>query len=324
MSNLEREEQIRAHTERAAQRLMRAGENLALRQITGGAQRGNVPPWPGSDDPDFHGTLAAIWLWSRAHALANDDAFVPHVSAAWGFVQNAWPRFVPKALGDGTTDEAAYDCALVLRAALADSARNPRSDALALAETAARLIAVYLSDLDDFRGREFRDPGFLAWTLAEFARAREDRGLAATARRFVERAFGMKAPPPFASEPAAGDGLFDFSSTTATRVLAVLATEGATPFVGAWLRERVAPHAPRGLLARALDENCWNACVATALGRGYLVATDPALFAAHQRMLSELDDRAGDGVAMGRAQGFSDETQAAFYYGLALDALVRE
>src|SRR5205823_8254629 len=133
------------------------------------------------------------------------------------------------------SDEAAYDCAMVLRAALVE--RRPGSrDLAALTESAARLLSVYLSDLDELTGREFRDPGFLAWSLADHAREIGERGLLSTARRFIDRAFGMKAPATFAAEPASTGGLFDFSSTTANRVMAVLSGEGATPFVGAWLR----------------------------------------------------------------------------------------
>ena len=114
----------------------------------------------------------------------------------------------------------------------------------ALVARAARVLAAHLGALHDLSGREFKDPGFLARALVEHARAVEDRGLLAAGHKFVERAFGMRPPPPFAEEPSPGSGLFDFSSTTATRVLAVLAAEGNTPFVGAWLRERVVPIVP--------------------------------------------------------------------------------
>jgi hypothetical protein len=211
---------------------------------------------------------------------------------------------------------------MVLRAALVD--RRPRGsrDLASLTENAARLLSVCLSDLDELTGREFKDPGFLAWNLSDYAREIGERGLQSTARRFIDRAFGMKAPPAFAAEPAASDGLFDFSSTTATRVMAVLSGEGATPFVGAWLRERVAGGAPSGFVSRPMDENTWNACAAAALGRAFVVSTDSRFFEAHQAIMAELDRRLEDG-ALGRAPGFSGETSATFYYALAVDALVK-
>jgi hypothetical protein len=317
----DRDERLRAWAGEAAARLARIGEALAARQISSGAAQGNVPPWPGADDQDFHGTLAAVWIWARAQKLTGEDRFAVNIGSAWSFVANAWKRFIPSALGASATDEAPYDCAMLLRAAALDRSQASE-DLRGQIESAARLLGVYLSDLDDLGGREFRDPGFLAWCLADYARETGDRGLLASARRFVDRAFGMKAPPAFSAEPAATDGLFDFSSTTSTRIHAVLAGEGATPFVGAWLRERVGASAPRELVSRPMDENAWNACVAAALGRAYVVATDTVFFDGHQAIIAELDRRA-EGAAISRHPGLPIETLATFYYALAVDSLVK-
>jgi hypothetical protein len=322
MTSASREETLRAWAGAAAERLVRAGEVLAARQSLSGQEPGNVPPWPGSDDLDFHGTLAAVWIWTRAEKLTGQDRFALNIAAGWSFVEKTWSQFIPTAIGPTTSDEAPYDCAMVLRAALVD--RQPRGgrDLTPLTENAARLLGVYLSDLDEVNGREFRDPGFLAWNLADHARELGERGLLATARRFVDRAFGMKAPPAFTAEPAAKDGLFDFSSTTATRIMAVLSAEGATPFVGAWLRERVAAGAPTELVSRPMDESTWNACAAVGLGRAFVISTDERFFDAHQAIMAVLESRLENG-ALGRAPGFSGETSATFYYALAVDALVK-
>jgi hypothetical protein len=322
MSSASREETLKAWAAAAAQRLVRAGEVLAARQILSGQEPGNVPPWPGSDDLDFHGTLAAVWIWTRAEKLTGQDRFALNIASGWSFVERSWSHFVPTAIGPTASDEAPYDCALVLRAALVDRGPRGARDVGALTESAARLLGVYLSDLDEVNGREFKDAGFLAWNLADYARDIGERGLLSTARRFIDRAFGMKAPPAFASEPASTGGLFDFSSTTATRIMAVLSGEGATPFVGAWLRERVAAGAPRTFVPRPMDENTWNACAAAALGRAFVISTDERFFDAHQAIMTELESRLEDG-ALGRAPGFSAETSATFYYALAVDALVK-
>ena len=329
MASVTREEQLRAYTALAAQKLQHAGETLALRQSGSGPHRGNVPPWSGCEDLDFHGTLHAVTLWARAQAAADNEMFAGHIAAAWRFVRSSWPRFVSSSLGGSSTDEAPYDCAMVLRAAVADGqAGNPEQRGefavRPLVEAAARLLGAHLNDLDDYSGRAFGDPGFLVWNLAEYARVVNDRALMAAARGFVDRAFGMKTLPPFAAEPVGRDGLFDFSSTTATRVLAVLAAEGSTPFIGAWLRERVAPAIHNGFVKRPRDENCWNACVAIALGKAYLVSTDPTFLRAHENVLAALDARVGPmSGTIGRQPGFEDETYATFYYGLALDSLMK-
>jgi hypothetical protein len=304
----------------------RAATGLALRQAGGAGTpgaggpslslRGNVGPWPGSTEADFHGTLAAIWLWARHQALSDQPRFAPNRAAGWGFVQKMWRSFVPEAIGPAASDEAAYDCAMVLRAAIAELPLETINEGRAeLVGGAARVLAAHLGELDKLSGRDFQDPGFLAWNLIEYARAVEDRGLLAAGRRFVERAFGMKAPPVFATEPETAGALFDFSSTTAMRVLAIIAAEGNTPFVGAWLRERVSSAIPPGFVKRIRDENCWNGSVAALLGRAYVVSTENRFLDAYRAIRAELDRRVGQPEAV--------DTLITFYTSLAADALVR-
>jgi hypothetical protein len=316
---------LKTHSAIAARHLGLAGAVLAARQPTAGANRGNIPPWPRAEDPDFHGTLAAIWLWARHHRLSGDSRFATNRAAAWAFVDGQGKRFVPESLDNAASDEAPYDCAMLLLAHGAERALTPSDGRRqALVARAAGVLAAHLTSLHDLSGREFKDPGFLARALLEHARAVEDRGLLAAGHKFVERAFGMRPPAPFAEEPAAQGGLFDFSSTIATRVLAVLAAEGSTPFVGAWLRERVAPIVPQGFTARRQDENTWNACAAWALGQAYVASTDPAFMQAYTEIMDELDRRDGDrDGALGRDRTVKEaETPATFYYALAVDALV--
>jgi hypothetical protein len=316
---------LKTHAPEAVRHLISAGKALAGRQVTSGPNRGNVPPWPGADDLDFHGTLSAIWIWARHQRLSGAPRFEDAREVAWGFVAGVAPQFIPDAIDHTATDEAAYDCALTLLAATAERALGPLlPERQALADRAARVLSTYLAGLEDLSGREFRDPGFLAYALIEYANAAGDRGLLAGGRKLVERAFGMKPPGSFGSEPAAAGGLFDFSSTTATRVLAVMAAEGNTPFVGAWLRERVAAGAPKGFIARRMDENTWNACAAWALGRAYVVSTDRRLLESYSEVMDEIEHRDSDrDGAIGRDRTVRvPETAATFYYALAVDALV--
>ena len=316
---------LKTYAPQAVRHLAAAGSVMADRQEPGGPRQGNVPPWPGADEPDFHGTLSAIWIWARHGRLSGARRFEAARDAAWGFVEANAGRFIPDAIDSTAGHETAYDCALALVSATAERDLGLLAPARqAVADRAARVLAIHVAELEDLSGREFRDPGFLAFALLDYARAVGDRGLAASGRKFVERSFGMKAPAPFASEPAAAVGLFDFSSTAATRILAVMAAEGNTPFVGAWLRERVASGVPRGFAARRLDENSWNACVAWALGRAYVVSTDPAFMEAYSEIMDELERRDGDrdgGISRDRTVRVP-ESAATFYYALAVDALV--
>jgi hypothetical protein len=286
--------------------------------------KGNVGPWPGSTDADFHGTLAAIWIWARHQGLSDEARFATNRAAGWSFVEKVWRSFIPEAIGPAASDEAAYDCAMVLRAAVAEltlgSGDGGRSELVA---GAARVLAAYLGELEELSGRDFQDPGFLAWNLIEYARAVEDRGLLAAGRRFVERAFGMKAPPVFATEPESAGALFDFSSTTAMRVLAIVASEGNTPFVGAWLRERVARAIPPGFVKRGRDEICWNGSVAALLGRAYVISTEARFLEAYRAIRAELERRTVPSEAAARAGADVTDTLVTFYASLGADALVR-
>ena len=111
---------LKTYANQAAQHFERAAASLALRQTATGSARGNVGPWPGCADLDFHGTLAAIWVWARHQALSGDDRFAANRAAGWMFVESEWRNFIPEAIGPAASDEAAYDCAMVLRAALAE------------------------------------------------------------------------------------------------------------------------------------------------------------------------------------------------------------
>ncbi|MGD0837226.1 MAG: hypothetical protein ABSB49_11355 [Polyangia bacterium] len=318
------EDKINPHRPKVLQELRSAGDVLAARQEMGGQARGNVPPWPGSSDSDFHGTLSAIWVWSAADNLRGEDRFSLNITSAWNFVEATWNDYIPRSLGAQASDEAAYDCAMVLRAWLAGQGHKAIDDETGRLERlaiAARLLGAYVTDLENLGGREFKDPGFLAWTLGDYARAVSDRGLGATARRFVDAAFGMKSPPAFASEVAVRDGLFDFSCTTATRVLAVIGAEGPIPFVGAWLRERVAPTVPQSFVARPMDENTWNCCAAASLGYAFSISTDPAFFDSYMTLMDELGRRAENG-ALGRMAGHVAETSATFYYAMAATSIL--
>ena len=74
----------------------------------------------------------------------------------------------------------------------------------------------------------------------------------------------------------------------------MVAAEGNTPFVGAWLRERIASGARRAFTSRRLDENSWNACVAWSLGRAYVIATDPVFLEGYTAILDEIERRDSD------------------------------
>src|SRR3712207_8293218 len=74
----------------------------------------------------------------------------PYTTLFRSFVESAWRRFIPDALDERATEEAPYDCAMVLRAVMADPDGRGRERE----SVAARLLAGYLSDLEDLRSEE--------------------------------------------------------------------------------------------------------------------------------------------------------------------------
>src|SRR5664279_2862904 len=98
---------LKTYTPQAISHLARSGAGLAARQMVSGPAAGNVPTWSESQDLDFHGTLAAIWIWARHQQLSGEAHFAAHRAAGWTFVESTARRFIPDAIGSASSDEAA-------------------------------------------------------------------------------------------------------------------------------------------------------------------------------------------------------------------------
>jgi hypothetical protein len=311
------------HRAQVIDHLAKTGRELELHLVeAAGPLRGNVSPWQNRDVEDFAGTLMAIWVWGRHEQLSGQRRFSDSRELAWRFVLEAAVRHLPEAPSSGDY-EAPFGCACLLRAALVDRACGSDDARQAMAELACGTLRAHLSALENADGREFRDPGFLVFCLAEYARAVGDPRAISTAARFADRHFGTRTPPPPAQEPSPDGAIFDFLSTSATRVLATLTALGETPFVGAWLRERVLPTMPPGFVPRPRDEHAWNASVAWLAGTGYAVTHDPRFLDPYLAIVAALRARDVDGDgALGRNADFPEgETLPTWAWAVAVDAL---
>src|SRR6185312_1598667 len=136
---------LKNYAQQAVRHLAAAGSVMVAHQATAGAHSGHVPPWPGAPDPDFHATLAAVWIWARHQRLSGVEKFTVARTAAWNFLLGAAPRFVPDAIDSATDDEAAFDCAMVLWAVAAEKTLG-RLDARRqlVADRAARVLSAHL------------------------------------------------------------------------------------------------------------------------------------------------------------------------------------
>ena len=255
---------------------------------------GTCPPWPGSDDVDFHGTLAAIWIWARHQRLSGANRYQGARSAAWTFVETNAKRFIPDAhrqrrrrrdrvrLRDGPDGAARPSGAWAA----------PTAKRQAIADRAARVLANHLGALEILGGREFSDPGFLA-LRARRVRARRRRSGPAGRRAQVRR-------PRFRHEGAddvrgrAGGGAAACSISRRRRRRGSWRSSrrkgrrrSSAPGCASGSRRACRP----GSLPRRLDENTWNACAAWALGRAYVVSTDPVFMQAYSDTMDELERR---------------------------------
>jgi hypothetical protein len=319
------------HRRRAAviDHFTRAGRALEMRQSESpGPLRGNVSPWSvdaGAEVEDLHGTLMAIWVWARHQALTGAPRFEDNRRLGWRFVLEAAVRHLPETISESDY-EAPFGCACLLRAVMAERAIDHDDMRSALAEVAFDSLARYVAGLRLAAGREFRDPGFLVWTLAEYSRAvGSERGLV-TAAQYARRHFGTEPPPAPVEETCEAGALFDFLSTSSTLVQAVVATQTEPAFVIAYLREYVLPVCPRALSPRAQDEHAWNASVAWLLGTGYRLTLDDGFFDAYRAVLADLEARDRDGdAALGRdAAAREYETLPTWAWALAVDILDSE
>jgi hypothetical protein len=309
------------HRERVNEHLGLAAAFLATLQGDG-VLRGNVSPWRSTPYPDFHGTLQAIWVWTRHAELSREERYLGNVEAAWAFVEDQFARYVPPSLGPQAPYEAGYDCASVLLAATADQRLFQDDGHRSRALQAAEVLATYLEGLRESPGREFRDGGWMAFNLAEYGRLQEDPALIDAARVYVERCYPTKFPV-FTDEPNAEDVMFDFLSTSATRTLATISALGPIPYTGAWLRERALPAGPKRFVKRVRDEHVWNAVAAAALGAGYRYSHDSGFLEGYFAILAELHGRdAGQTAAMARDAAYPEpESGPTFFWSFAMDSL---
>jgi len=302
--------------------LERAGGALERRQIeAAGALRGSVSPTDGGDQDDFVGTLMAVWVWARHQTLSGQSRFEASREAAWRYVREAGVARLPEQLEVGDV-AAPFAAACLLRAALADREAGSEVARQAIADLACQALHGYLGGLERGPGRGAADAGFWVMSLADYARASDEERALRAAVEYADRHFGLRTPPEPMAEPQ-GTAPRDFFSTAATQVLAQIATQGETPFLGAWLRERVLPVLPAAFVPRARDEHAWNASLAWLLGAGYTMTHEVRFLDGYFAILKVLSarDTDGDGALGVDAGSPSFETLATWAWATAMDAV---
>jgi len=287
---------VKQHFEKAASFLVKC--QIIKPYVEKGSLRGSVCPWEiGALDTygfaileDFHDTLEAIWVWSYYTKISENLVYEPNIHMAWEYVTANYPRFVPPS----KDDEGLYDCSwLVLTGTFYEKVFADKSYHK-LIEIAGDRLARYLSSNCSTRGREYHDPFWMAACLASTAQTFGCPRWLEAAKEFV-RTHLIQKQTPFTNaekEPRhKGPGGHDFFSSNANKALALLSSFRSEPEVIAGVTSKFLDAAPKGFVKRHRDENAWNANMAAALGRSYLLTGEEEFLDRYFSIMNELKKR---------------------------------
>lgn len=294
---------LRIHAEGLENHFEKASSFLVKCQIVEpyvekGVLRGSVCPWEvGGLNAygftileDFHDTLEAIWAWSYYAKISGNLAYNRNIQMAWEYVTANFPRFIQASDVNGGL----YDCAwLALTGSVYERIFSDRKYRKWV-ETAGNRLSSYVSRLHSIRGREYSDPWWMSACLASAAFSLRRTDWLEVAQDFVRRNI-MRSKKPFSKvekEPRhLGPGGHDFFSSNANKALALVACFPSEATAARLLVDRFLPSAPGRFVKRHADENAWNANVAAALGRSYLVTKEREFLRRYFVIMDELMKR---------------------------------
>jgi len=190
MSSASREEKLRVY----AARPVTAGRGwpvLAGRQTMGGQARGMCRPGRGPKTRTFTAPCRPSGCGRAPEALSGKRSFLAQHRGGLGFCEQHLEHFHPRGSRPAASDEAAYDCAMVLRAVLADphilrseGEDDRRRDSRS---RGSRLLGAYVNDLEARSGASFAIPaswrGVWASTPAVWATEALARWFVASSRQ---------------------------------------------------------------------------------------------------------------------------------------------
>jgi hypothetical protein len=325
-------EQLEKHRRGLKGHLQKASEFLIKCQIVApyverGTLHGCVCPWEimeSADEgafpilEDFHDTLEAIWVWSLYTKVSGDMSFRPSVDWAWKYIIKNWNRFIGK---ENMKDKGLYDCSYVLfSGTLLASVFDGKCQSQFL--PAGNRLAEHLSRLNSTDGREYYDPYWMAYSLELAARKLKQTQWRLAAEAFVKNTM-INRKDSFTrleEEPDhAGPGGHDFFSKNANMALALISCLDHERTTEKILLTKFLPCVPANFVDRKADENAWNAHLATALGKSYLLTGKKEFLRRYFAIMNELarrDDRAS--AALPRSPSFDRrESWVTFFYAHA-------
>jgi len=296
-----------------------------------GALRGSVCPWEigalnthgFTITEDFHDTLEAIWVWSYYTKISKDFAYKSNIKTAWKYVTANFPHFIPTS----DEDEGLYDCAwLALTGSTYEKIFSDRSYR-GWIDIAGDRLSYYISKLHSIRGREYYDPFWMTACLASAALSLKHIEWLKVAQDFVRRNI-IKNQTPFSTVKKEarhiGPGGHDFFSNNANRALALLSCFPFKAIATKILVNKFLPFTPKNFVKRHADENVWNANVATALGKSYLLTGEEEFLRRYFSIMDELEKRdSQNSSALPRSEKFPiRESWVTVFYAYAYSSVM--
>jgi hypothetical protein len=187
---------------------------------------------------------------------------------------------------------------------------------------AGNRLEKYLSMLNSTEGREYHDPFWLAHCLSFAAKSLKREKWRKSAKEFVERTI-VDIKNPFSKiekEPHhRGPGGHDFFSKNANKALALISCSNQEKTAREIITKRFLTFVPRKFVSRHADENAFNAHLATAIGKSYVLTGNEEFLNCYFALMRKLEKRDADKSAvLPRATSFSrKESWVAFFYAYA-------
>jgi hypothetical protein len=317
-------EDLGRHFKQAADFLVRC--QIAEPYVRKGILRGAVCPWEiGVLDTygftileDFHDTLEALWVWSYYTGVSDDGSYRSNIDRAWKYVVGSFDRFVPA----DASDEGLFDCSLVALAGSRYERVFGDKSYRRWVEKAGNRLAHYLREIQSPRGREYADPWWMTACLATAARNLGRDVWLESATAFTRRSI-IKRETPFSSvgrEPRhKGPGGHGFFSNNANKALALASCFPSEALARETIVQKFLPVTPKRFVERHVDDNPWNANVAAALGRSFLLTGEEEFLTRYFAVMNELERRDVQGSsALARSEEFPvRESWVTFFYAYA-------
>jgi hypothetical protein len=335
---------LKTHVSNFEKHLKNASDFLVKCQIAEpyvqkGILQGSLCPWEiGVADTsgltileDFHDTLEALWVWCYYTRVSNKQTYTPNIEMGWNYIVNNFERHIPP------TDEnkGLYDCSLViLSGSLYEDTFSNRTHHRWI-EDAGNRLAHYLDSISsrtcysDF----WVESCFVWWMavcLGSAAQLTSNQEWLRIARIFVRHTV-IEKEKPFTyvdreSRPVGGIGDHECYSCNASKALAILSCRPSEKVLKETIVGKFLPLIPRGFVKRPVDENPWNANVAMALGKSYLMTGENAFLEEYFSIMDELKKRdIQNSSALPRCEDFSArESWVTFFYAYAYSSIIED